>query len=113
MRTSSCTHPQANLNEEVTEWMRLSQGKDEDLGTLNMIHKLILPHREESEETTDKSRNKPLKKMEPGTCLGLATGDGGHSCDRRSCLRIRSFQRTDLATWFSDVTETEKKARCR
>ena len=50
-------HPQANLNEEVTERVRLSPGKDEDLGNLNTIHKLILPHREESKETTNKYRD--------------------------------------------------------
>ena len=98
-------HPQANLNEEVTERMRSSPGKDEDLGNLNAIHKLILPHREESKETTNKYRDEPPKKMEPGSCLDLATGDGGHFCDGRSCVRIQSFQRRYLATWFGDVTE--------
>ena len=44
LRPSWCPHPQANLNEEVTERVRLSPGKNEDLGNLNVIHKLILPH---------------------------------------------------------------------
>ena len=45
LRPSWCPHPQASLNEEVTERMRLSPAKDEDLANLNLIHKLILPHR--------------------------------------------------------------------
>ena len=75
LRPSWCPHPQANLNEEVLERMRLSQEKDEDLGNMNVVHKLILAHREESKERTYKSRDEPPKRMEPGTCLGLATGD--------------------------------------
>ena len=66
-----------------------------------MIHKLILPHRGEPEEVTSKP-DKSIKKLEPG-------GIGEHSCDRRSCVRIQSFQREDLATWFGDITEKEKK----
>ena len=46
--------------------------------------------------------------MEPGTCLDLATGDRGLSCDGRSCVRIQSFQSRDSATWLGDVTEKEK-----
>ena len=74
-----------------------------------MIHKLILPYREESNETTKMSKNKPTKKMEPGTCLDLATGDEGHSCDGRYCMGIQSFMRRGLATWFGDTTEKRKK----
>ena len=33
---------------------------------------------------------------------------GEHSCDGRSCVRIQSFQKEDLATWFGDITEKEK-----
>ena len=54
LKPSWCPHPQANLNEEVTERVRLSPGKDEDLGGLNVIQKLISPHREKSKETTIK-----------------------------------------------------------
>ena len=46
--------------------------------------------------------------MEPGSCLDLACGGGENSCDGRSCVRIQSFQRGDLATWFGDITEKEK-----
>ena len=99
--------PQANLNEEVTERVRLSPGRDEDLGNLNVIHKLILPLREKSKEITKKS-NETSNEMEPGTCLELGAGGGEHSCDERSCVRIQSFQRKDLATWFGDITEREK-----
>ena len=95
------------MNEEVTERVRLSPGKDEDLGNLNVIHKLILPHPEESKEVTNKS-NKSSKKLEPGSCLDLASGSGEHSCDGRSCVRIQSFQRKDLANWFGDFIEKEK-----
>ena len=108
LRSSWCPFPQAKLNVEVTERMRLSPGKDENLGNLNVIHKLILPHREESEGTTE-SRVEPPKKMEPGACLDLATEDGGQFCDGRSCVR---FQWEDLSTWFGGVTQKEK-TRCR
>ena len=54
LRPSWCQHPHARLIEEVTERVRLSPGKDEDLGSLNVVHILILPHRKESEETTSK-----------------------------------------------------------
>ena len=46
--------------------------------------------------------------MEPGSCLDLVYGGGEHSCDGRSCVRIQSFQKEELATWFSDITEKEK-----
>ena len=75
---------------------------------MNLIHKLIFSHREESKETTVKSKDEAPKKLEPGTCLDSATVDGGHSCDGRSCVRIRAFQRKNLATWFDAVTEKEK-----
>ena len=75
LRPSWCPQPQANLNEEVTERVRLSPGKDEDLGNLNVIHKLILPHREESKEMTNKS-NETSMEMEPGICLELGAVEG-------------------------------------
>ena len=46
--------------------------------------------------------------MEPESCLDLSCGRGEHSCDGRSCVRIQSFQKEDLATWFGDLTEKEK-----
>ena len=46
--------------------------------------------------------------MEPGSCLDLVCGGGEHACDGRSCVRIQSFQKDDLATWFRDITEKEK-----
>ena len=61
----------------------------------------------ESKEVTNKS-NKSSKKLEPGSCLDLASGSGEHSCDGRSCVRIQSFQRKDLANWFGDFIEKEK-----
>ena len=30
------------------------------------------------------------------------------ACDGRSCVRIQSFQKEELTTWFSDITEKEK-----
>ena len=44
LRPSWCPHPHASLIEEVTERVRLSPAKDEDLGNLNMVHKLILAY---------------------------------------------------------------------
>ena len=87
--------------------MRLSPAKVEDLGNLNLVPKLILPHRKESEERTSKL-DKLVKKMEPGSCLDLVCGGGEHFCDGRSCVRIKSFQKKELAIWFGDITEKEK-----
>ena len=42
LRPSWCPHPHASLIEEVTEQVRLSPAKDEDLGNLNVVNKLIL-----------------------------------------------------------------------
>ena len=72
-----------------------------------MVHKLILPHNKESGETMNKLE-RSTKMMEPGSCLSLTSGSGEHSCDERSCVRIQSFQREDLATWFSEITAKEK-----
>ena len=94
LRRSWCPHPHASLIEEVTERVRLALTKDEDLGTLNVIHKLILPQSKESGEAT--SILGSVKKMEPGSCLDLTCGSGEHTCDGRSCVRIQSFQREDL-----------------
>ena len=94
--------------EEDTERARLSPAKDEDLRNLNVVHKLILTHRKESEETTSKLDNL-VKKMVPGSCLDLVCGGPlEHSCDGRSCVRIQSFQKEKLATWFGDIKEKEK-----
>ena len=107
LRPSWCPHPHADLIEEGTERVRLSPTKDEELGTLNVVHKLILPHSKESEETVNKLEGS-TKKMKPGSCLDLTSGGGEHSCDGRSCARIQSFQIEDLVTWFGDITEKEK-----
>ena len=106
LRPSWGPHPHASLI-KVTERVRLLPAKDEDLGNLNVVHKLILTHQGESEGATSKL-DKLVKKMEPGSCLDLACGGGEHSCDGRSCVRIQSFQREGLATWFGDITEKEK-----
>ena len=103
---SWCPHPHASLIEEVTERVRLAPTKDEDLATLSIVHKLILPQMRESGEATSKLGS--AKKMEPGRCLDLTCGSGEHSCDGRSCVRIQSFQKEDLITWFEDITEREK-----
>ena len=110
LRPSWCPHPHASLIEEVTERVRLTPTKDEDLGTLNVIHKLILPQSKESGEATSKLGS--IKKLEPVSCLDLTCGSGGHTCDERSCVTIQSFQREDLVTWFGDK-QKERKARCR
>ena len=47
LRPSWCPHPHASLIEEITERVRLSTTNDEDLGTLNVVRKLILPHSKE------------------------------------------------------------------
>ena len=60
-----------------------------------------------TEETTSK-QEKLVKKMEPVSCLDLVCGGGDHFCDGRSCVRILSFEKEDLATWFSDITEKER-----
>ena len=106
LRPSWCPHPHASLIEEVTERMRLAPTEDEDLATLSIVHRLILPQMKESSEMT--SGTGSVKKMEPGSCLDSTCGNGEHSCDGRSCIRIQSFQKKDLVTWFEDITEREK-----
>ena len=96
VRSSSCPHPHASLIDEVTERVRLTPTKDEDLGTLDVMHKLILPQSKESGEA--KSKLGSVKKLEPGSCLDLTCGGGEHTCDGRSCVRIQSFQREVLVT---------------
>ena len=65
-----------------------------------------MPHVKESSEVT--SGTGSVKKMEPGSCLDSTCGNGEHTCDGRSCVRIQSFQKEDLVTWFEDITEREK-----
>ena len=48
--------------------------KDEELGTLNVIHKLILPQSKESGEAASKLGS--VKKLEPGNCFDLTCGGG-------------------------------------
>ena len=91
LRPSWCPHPHASLIEEVTERVRLAPTEDEDLATLSIVHRLILPHMKESSEMT--SGTGSVKKMEPGSCLDTTCGNGEHTCDGRSCVRIQSFQK--------------------
>ena len=86
--------------------MRLAPTEDEDLATLSIVHRLILPHVKESSEVTSGAGS--VKKMEPGSCLDSTCGNGEHTCDGRSCVRLQSFQKEDLVTWFEDITEREK-----
>ena len=51
---SWCPNTHASLFEEVTERVRLSPAKDEDLRNLKAVHKLILPHQKKPEEKTSK-----------------------------------------------------------
>ena len=67
---------------------------------------MILLQSKESGGTTGKLGS--VKKLEPGSCLDLTCGGGGHTCDGRSCVRGQSFQGEDLVTWFGDITEREK-----
>ena len=106
LRPSWCPHPHASLVEEVTERVRLAPTEDEDLATLGIVHKLILPQVKESGEKTNKLGS--ARKMEPGSCLDSTCGRGEHTHDRRSCVRILTFQKEDLVTWFEDITEREK-----
>ena len=106
LKTSWCPHPHASLIEEVTVRVRLTSTKDEDLGTLIVIQKLILPQSKESGEVMSKLGS--LKKLEPGSCLDLSCGGGENTCDGRSCVRIQSVQREDQVAWFGNITEREK-----
>ena len=106
LRPSWCPHPHASLIEEVTERVRLAPTEDEDLATLSIVHRLILPQMKESSEVT--SGTGSVKRMEPGSCLDSTCGNGEHTFDGRSCVRIQSFQKEDLITWFEDITEREK-----
>ena len=106
LRPSWCPHPHASLIEEVTERVRLAPAEDKDLATLSIVHKLILPQVKESGEATSKLGS--AKKMEPGSCPDSTCGSGEYTCDGRSCVRIQSFQKEDLVTWFEDIKEREK-----
>ena len=106
LRPFWCPHPHASLIEETTERVRLAPKEDEDLAKLSVVHKLILPQMKESGEKTNNLES--AKKMEPGSCLDSTCGSGEHTCDGRSCVRILSFQKEDLVTWFEDITEREK-----
>ena len=106
LRPSWCPHPHASLIEGVTERVRLAPTENEDLATLSIVHRLILPQMKESSEVT--SGTGSVKRMEPGSCLDSTCGSGEHTCDGRSCVRIQSFQKEDLITWFEDITEREK-----
>ena len=106
LRPSWCPHPHASLIEETTERVRLAPTEDEDLAKLSVLHKLISPQMQESGEKTSKLGS--AKKMEPGSCLDSTCGNGEHTCDGRSCVRILSFQKEDLVTWFEDITERQK-----
>ena len=44
LRPSWCPNHHASLIEEVTERVRLAPTEDEDLATLSIVHRLILPH---------------------------------------------------------------------
>ena len=105
LRPSWCPHPHASLIEEVTERVRLAPTEDADLATLSIVHKLILPQVKESGGATNKLGL--AKKMEPGSCHDSTCGSGEH-CDGRSCVRVQSFQKEDLVTWFEDITERAK-----
>ena len=85
---------------------RLAPTEDEDLAKLSVVHKLILPQMKESGEKTNNLES--AKKIEPGSCLDSTCRSGEHTCDGRSCVRILSFQKEDLVTWFEDITEREK-----
>ena len=106
LRPSWCPHSHASLVEEVTERVRSAPTEDEDLATLSIVHRLILPQMKESSEVT--SATGSAKRMEPGSCLDSTCGNGEHTCDGRSCVRIQSFQKEELITWFEDITEREK-----
>ena len=106
LRPSWCAHTHASLIEETTDRLRLAPMEDEDLATLSVVHKLILPQVKESGERTTELGS--ARKMEPGSCLDSTCGSGEHTCDGRSCVRIQSFQKEDLVTWFEDITEREK-----
>ena len=79
LRPSWCPHPHAGLIEEVTERVRLAPTEDEDLATLSVMHKLILPQVKESGEKTNKLGS--ARKTEPGSCLDSTCGSGEHTCD--------------------------------
>ena len=74
LRLSWCPHPHVSLIEEVTERVRLAQAVDEDLATLSIVHRLILPQAKESSEATSKLGL--VKEMEPGSCLDSTCGNG-------------------------------------
>ena len=83
---------------ELARTLGLEQVSHEDLGRHQCVDWL-------KAHETHFSR---AKRMEPGSCLDSTCGNGEHTCDGRSCVRIQSFQKEDLITWFEDITEREK-----
>ena len=71
LRPSWCPHPNASLIDEVTERVRLSSTKDEDLGKLNVVHKRFLSQCKESEKIKSKSTSVPEQKLFMPKCSGL------------------------------------------
>ena len=67
LRPSWCPHPHESLIEEVTERVRLAPTEDEDLATLSIVHKLILPQvRESEEESMDETLSETEEEIEVG-----------------------------------------------
>ena len=79
LRPFWCPHPHASLIEEFMERVRLAPTEDEDLATLSVMHKLILPQVKESGEKTNELGS--ARNMEPGSCLDSTCGSGEHTCD--------------------------------
>ena len=88
LRPSWCPHPHASLIEEVTERVRLAPTEDEDLATLSIVHRLVLPHMKESNEMT--SGTGSVKKMQPGSCLDSTCGNGEHTTSGYSLSRKKT-----------------------
>ena len=99
MRPSWYPHTQASLTEDTKECITLLTKKD--LGNLNVIHKMILSHREDPKPEAEESRVELPNTMEPGTCLDLALGEKStHVIDDCECefshSRGRSWPRGRL-----------------
>ena len=79
------------------------------LGNLNVIQKLILTHRKESEGVMSKLNESP-KKLEPGTCLDLASEGGELSCDGRL---VSGYSLFEAKTWPLGLVTSLRRRRVR
>ena len=67
----------------------LLRGRDENLGDLYVVHKLMLAHQATSKDKDEKSKQEQ-KKLEPGNCVDLRRS---HQCTEAHACKSSLFRR--------------------